>query len=137
MPEPVVCLKAFNAEYKGGYATLGMKATTSTSQSSRSATTAARTPASASLPQWVDCQGCSQIEETSAGYREVEPSGGSNVIPRQARPGLAGLRPHTCRKLTCRVQQPQLVLSLPLSTECGPYETVHARFWLWPSVNNL
>jgi len=28
----------------------------------------------------------------------VEPSSGSNVIPRRARPGLAGLRPHTWRR---------------------------------------
>ena len=27
-------------------------------------------------------------------YRAVEPSSGSNVIPRRARPGLAGLGPH-------------------------------------------
>jgi len=27
-------------------------------------------------------------------YRAVEPNSGSNVIPRRARPGLAGLRPH-------------------------------------------
>ena len=33
-------------------------------------------------------------QETSARYRAVEPSSGSNVIPRWARPGLAGLRPH-------------------------------------------
>jgi len=35
------------------------------------------------------------IQETSARYRIVEPSNGSNVIPRWARPGLAGLGPHT------------------------------------------
>ena len=34
------------------------------------------------------------FQETSARYREVEPSSGSNVIPRRARPGLAGLGPH-------------------------------------------
>jgi len=34
------------------------------------------------------------FRETSARYRAVEPSSGSNVIPRRARPGLAGLRPH-------------------------------------------
>jgi len=32
---------------------------------------------------------------TSARYRAVEPSSGTNVIPRRARPGLAGLRPHS------------------------------------------
>ena len=31
--------------------------------------------------------------KTSARYRAVEPSSGSNVITRRARPGLAGLRP--------------------------------------------
>ena len=36
------------------------------------------------------------FQETSARYRAVEPSSGSNVIPRRARPGLAGLRPHSC-----------------------------------------
>jgi len=35
------------------------------------------------------------FHETSAGYRVVEPISGSNVIPRRARPGLAGLRLHT------------------------------------------
>ena len=29
--------------------------------------------------------------------RAVEPSSGSNVIPRRARPGLAGLRPHAVK----------------------------------------
>ena len=33
---------------------------------------------------------------TSARYRAVESSSGSNIIPRWARSGLAGLRPHTC-----------------------------------------
>jgi hypothetical protein len=33
------------------------------------------------------------FQETSARYRAVEPSTGSNVIPRRARPGIAGLRP--------------------------------------------
>ena len=32
---------------------------------------------------------------SSARYRAVEPSSGSSVIPRRARPGLAGLWPHT------------------------------------------
>jgi hypothetical protein len=32
-------------------------------------------------------------------YRAVEPSSGSNVIPRRARPGLSGLRPHTWKGL--------------------------------------
>ena len=31
-------------------------------------------------------------QEASAQYRAIEPSCGSNVIPRRARPGLAGLR---------------------------------------------
>jgi len=35
------------------------------------------------------------FQETSARCRAVEPSSGSNVIPRRARPGLAGLGPHT------------------------------------------
>ena len=35
------------------------------------------------------------FQETSARYRAVEPKSGSNAIPRRARPGLAGLRPHT------------------------------------------
>ena len=35
------------------------------------------------------------FQETSARYRAVEPSSGPIVIPRRARPGLAGLRPHT------------------------------------------
>ena len=35
------------------------------------------------------------IQETSARYRTVEPSNGSNVILRLDRPGLAGLGPHT------------------------------------------
>ena len=34
--------------------------------------------------------------ETSARDRAMDPSSGSNVIPRQAPPGPAGLRPHTC-----------------------------------------
>ena len=34
------------------------------------------------------------LQETSARYRAVEPSSGSNVFPRRARPGLTGLRPH-------------------------------------------
>ena len=36
------------------------------------------------------------IQETSARYRTVEPSNGSNVIPRRARPGLG---PHTLWRL--------------------------------------
>ena len=35
--------------------------------------------------------------ETSARYRTVEPSNGSNVISRRARPGLSGLGPHSPR----------------------------------------
>ena len=35
------------------------------------------------------------IQETSARYGRVEPSNGSNDIPRRARPGLPGLGPHT------------------------------------------
>ena len=35
------------------------------------------------------------FQETSARCRAVEPRSGSNVIPRRARPGLTGLRPHT------------------------------------------
>ena len=35
------------------------------------------------------------FQEKSTRYRAVEPSSGSNVIPRRARSGLAGLRPHT------------------------------------------
>ena len=42
------------------------------------------------------------FQETSARYRAVEPSSGSNVIPRRARPGLAGLRPHNIRELPLR-----------------------------------
>ena len=38
------------------------------------------------------------FQETSARYRAVEPSSGSNVIPRRARPGLAGLRPYSKRE---------------------------------------
>ena len=38
------------------------------------------------------------FRETSARYGTVEPSSGSDVIPRPARPGLAGLRPHTFRR---------------------------------------
>ena len=34
-------------------------------------------------------------QEKSSRYREMEPSSGSNLIPRRARPGLADLRPHT------------------------------------------
>ena len=34
------------------------------------------------------------FQVTSARYGAVEPSSGSNVILRQARPGLAGLGPH-------------------------------------------
>jgi len=45
--------------------------------------------------------------ETPARYRAVEPDSGSNVIPRRARPGLAGLagliRPHTQRRALERV----------------------------------
>ena len=37
----------------------------------------------------------SELQETSAQCRAVEPSNGSWVIPRRARPGLAGLRPRT------------------------------------------
>ena len=33
------------------------------------------------------------IQETFARYRAMEPSNGSNVIPKRARPGLAGLGP--------------------------------------------
>ena len=33
-------------------------------------------------------------QEKSARYTAVEPSSGSNVIPRRARPSLAGVRPH-------------------------------------------
>ena len=43
-------------------------------------------------------------QETSARYRAEEPSSGSNVIPRRARPGLAGLRPHTSLSL-CQVSR--------------------------------
>jgi hypothetical protein len=38
------------------------------------------------------------FQETCARHRAVEPSSGSNVIPRQARPGLSGLRPHSARQ---------------------------------------
>ena len=34
------------------------------------------------------------FQETTARYKAVEPSSGSNVIPRRARPGLASLRPY-------------------------------------------
>ena len=40
---------------------------------------------------------------TSARYRAVEPSSGSNVIPRRARPGLAGLGPHSGVHAACGV----------------------------------
>ena len=39
------------------------------------------------------------FRETSARYRAVEPSSGSNMIPRWARPSLAGLRPHSSTNL--------------------------------------
>ena len=38
------------------------------------------------------------FQEISARYRAVELSSGSNVIPRRARPGLAGLRPHMVQR---------------------------------------
>jgi len=41
-------------------------------------------------------------QETSVRYRTVELSNGSNVIPRRARPGLAGLGPHTVTWATKR-----------------------------------
>jgi len=34
------------------------------------------------------------VQDEPARYRTVEPSNGSNVIPKRARPGLAGLGPH-------------------------------------------
>ena len=43
------------------------------------------------------------FQETSARCRAVEPRSGSNVIPRRARPGLAGLRPHTT--VVARIQE--------------------------------
>ena len=43
------------------------------------------------------------FQKTSARYRAVEPSSGSNVIPKRARPGLVGLRPHTCRGWNSRL----------------------------------
>ena len=50
-------------------------------------------------------------------YRAVEPSSGSNVIPRRARPGLAGLRPQIlCPFLPVRGTSP-LIERPPL----GPY----------------
>ena len=38
------------------------------------------------------------FQETSARDIAVEPSSGSDVIPRRAHPGLAGLRPHTVER---------------------------------------
>ena len=57
------------------------------------------------------------FQEASAPYRAVELSSGSNVIPRRARPGLAGLRPHTPGALSIPEQQlcePFLALRLRL-----------------------
>ena len=39
--------------------------------------------------------GVKGVGSRSFRHRAVEPSSGSNVIPRRARPGLAGLRPFT------------------------------------------
>ena len=44
------------------------------------------------------------VQETAARYRAVEPGSGSNVIPRRARPGLAGLRPPT-RQVEARQEE--------------------------------
>ena len=41
------------------------------------------------------------FQETAARYRAVEPSSGSNVILRRARPGLAGLGIHMCAGAVC------------------------------------
>jgi len=94
--------------------------------------------ASAELTQFVSAR----LSETSARYRAVEPSSGSNVIPRRARPGLAGLRPHS--------QGPCCPMSAPASGDATPcrmtgvtlhshvhYEEIQARTcpsarMLWP-----
>jgi len=49
-------------------------------------------------------------------------SSGSNVIPRRARPGLAGLRPHS----------PGMLLA-PRSRANNTYKTVRTRIWSWLS----
>ena len=45
------------------------------------------------------CEDLGQLGQDE--YRAVEPSSGSNVIPRRARPGLAGLGPHQAGRLLC------------------------------------
>ena len=55
------------------------------------------------------------VKETSARHRAVGPGSGSNVIPRRARPGPAGLRPDTPRSSLSRV------LALPAARAPPPF----------------
>ena len=68
------------------------------------------------------------FQQTSARYRAVEPSSGSNVISRRARPGLAVLRPHT-RKPPCLVCRYKMPLPSPLLSEFGTNRTVMTKIW--------
>ena len=66
-------------------------------------------------------------QDEPASYRAVEPSSGSNVIPRRARPGLAGLVPHPSRAQGsgCRV-------SALDTSESGPLRAVQLSRHKWP-----
>ena len=52
-------------------------------------------PASGSWNACSELSACVCADDRGAAYRAVVPSSGCNVIPRRARPGLAGLRPPT------------------------------------------
>ena len=52
-------------------------------------------PASGSWNTSSELSACVCADDRGAAYRAVVPSSGCNVIPRRARPGLAGLRPPT------------------------------------------
>ena len=57
------------------------------------------------------------FQETSARYdtcRAVEPSSGSNVIPRRARPGLARLRSHSVNSTQCAAARHRAARASPL-----------------------
>ena len=64
------------------------------------------------------------FQETSTRYRAVEPSSGSNVFPRRARPGLAGLRPDRKTVLGSGIR----VWNLPVSDRHAKHLDMPDRF---------
>ena len=66
------------------------------------------------------------FQETSARFRAVEPSSGSNVIPRRARPGLAGLVP---QRVQAQVKPPYTLHPKPPNH--AQLQRTGLRFGVW------